>query len=455
MSEFIGGKPFWQVVFDKDGDMDRVTADALVAGATEGGLTDLVIFSHGWNNDRQIARRLYENWFALLAPQIDAGGTHQTGLVGLLWPSQRWSDEPIPDFEPTAAAASVGGGASLHRRRSAPAGDPALSPDTLAELEALFPEGVPQLRRIAELLAAEPNRDAVDEIYSQMRAFAVATAAGFDDGEGDATEGAPLPGMLDADNDPTTVFDNYVTALVDCDVDFAADDSGGAAGLGDELTKIWNGAKEALRQLTYWQMKNRAGVVGEHGLGPLINELHRRVPGIRVHLVGHSFGGRVVSYALAGVSADLDPSPVKSVTLLQAAFSAFAFADPLPFDSRRRGGLAGRSARVDGPITVCFSSHDSALGVLYPLASAAARSDAAGARDERSRWSALGAVGADATDIVELGDVGSPYPFAAGQLLNIDASGIVTKGDPPSGAHSDIVHRELAWIVASAGRLTE
>jgi hypothetical protein len=49
---------------------------------------------------------------------------------------------------------------------------------------------------------------------------------------------------------------------------------------------------------------------------------------------------------------------------------------------------------------------------------------------------------------------GTSYRFAAGQALNIDASEIVRAGGPPSGAHSDIVHPELTWVVLLAGGLT-
>jgi len=46
---------------------------------------------------------------------------------------------------------------------------------------------------------------------------------------------------------------------------------------------------------------------------------------------------------------------------------------------------------------------------------------------------------------------GTTYRFTAGQALNVDASEVVRAGGPPSGAHSDIVHPELTWIVLSAG----
>jgi hypothetical protein len=49
--------------------------------------------------------------------------------------------------------------------------------------------------------------------------------------------------------------------------------------------------------------------------------------------------------------------------------------------------------------------------------------------------------------------VGQPYQFAAGKFTNIDCSSVVKKGDPPSGAHSDIVHPELGWAMLTAAGL--
>jgi hypothetical protein len=145
---------------------------------------------------------------------------------------------------------------------------------------------------------------------------------------------------------------------------------------------------------------------------------------------------------------------VKSVTLLEGAFSHFAFARPLPFDAGRSGALAGRQDRIDGPLTVCFSRHDDAVGRFYPLASFAARDDAAGAHDPLYRWGAMGADGAQNDDAVRdvIQPAGAAYRFARDRILNVDASEVVRRGGPPSGAHSDIVHPELTWIVLAASR---
>jgi hypothetical protein len=38
-------------------------------------------------------------------------------------------------------------------------------------------------------------------------------------------------------------------------------------------------------------------------------------------------------------------------------------------------------------------------------------------------------------------------------LINIDAKRVVRRGKPPSGAHSDILYDDLAWVVACAADL--
>jgi hypothetical protein len=458
MSETVAGLPFWEIKFDADGDADpqaSVVADEIAASD----VTDLVMFSHGWNNSPETARRLYAGWFDQLAPQLASATSARpvrVGAAGVFWPSQRWSDEPIPDFTPQPPGQPDTGGAAAGRSTPAALGPPTVDKVTLDDLREGFPEGVAPLERMAALLEEEPTPAAIQEFFEQLQAFAAATGAGHDDGEGGPGEAGPGPRML-ADQ-PQVVFSRYAAQLRANGAQLEGE-AGGAAGLGALWGGIWQGAKEALRQLTYWQMKNRAGVVGERGLGPFIGRLHARAPEVRVHLVGHSFGARVVSYALAGLPAASTPSPVKSVTLLQGAFSHFAFADQLPFDASRAGALAGMLTRIDGPLTCCFSVHDDAVGTLYPLASIASGEDSAAAEDRFYRWGGMGHDGAQASDakLVHLQPAGPPtvYPFEPGKALNIDASEVVCRGGPPSGAHSDIVHPELTWVVLLAGRIVQ
>src|SRR5689334_317900 len=111
MTDSIAGFPFWDVTFDEDGDPDTRTTDALLAET--GNLTDLYVFSHGWNNEHRTARRLYDAFFTVLGGQLAADPRGTAGSAGAYCPSKLWSAEPSPDFEAAAATGGGGGVASV------------------------------------------------------------------------------------------------------------------------------------------------------------------------------------------------------------------------------------------------------------------------------------------------------------------------------------------------------
>src|SRR5215216_4757362 len=437
MAGEIAKLPHWQISFDENGRPDQGEADALLAELPGQDLTDLFVFCHGWNNDRGQARRLYRLYFQQLPGLLAQGGAQdvRVGTLGVVWPSKRWADEPEPtgggdgggaaglgDAAAPAPAAAAGDGALVEDLKDVFGGDDRRAAlDELARLLEERPEDPAALARFQALmaeLATEPD----------------AEAAGEDQGE-----------QALVTDDPEEVFGRFADAVPETG-------EGGAAGLGDTFGRLWKGAKEALRQLTYFEMKKRAGVVGKQGLGPLLGRIAEADPEVRIHLIGHSFGARLVSFALAGLPPG--DSPVKSLYLLQGAFSHFAFADALPMDHSRGGALKGMAARVDGPLAASFSVHDTAVGKLYPLASLSSRDDAAGLEDQLYRWGGMGHDGAQAVDatVATLGPVGTAYPFARGRFVNLDGNGIITQGPAPSGAHSDIFHPELVWAgLAAAG----
>src|SRR5258705_1678387 len=132
MTETITAQAPAGLVFDKDGDIDQQTMDDLMAAIRTAAVTDLVVFSHGWNNDEAAAKSLYERWFGLLAAQVGAG--RNVGYVGIRWPAQLWRDEPIPDF-PAAPAADHGGAAGLNETPVIEAGSSTIDPAPLARSE--------------------------------------------------------------------------------------------------------------------------------------------------------------------------------------------------------------------------------------------------------------------------------------------------------------------------------
>ncbi|MEX5716962.1 hypothetical protein [Geodermatophilus maliterrae] len=444
----IEGLPYWTVRFDADGDPDGRLRQELLTELPSRGVQDLFVFSHGWNNSPQVADLLYRRFFALVAAELGelSAPRPRVGVLGVVWPSMRWLDEAIPDF----AAAESGGAASAA---------PAAEEDPVTALKAVFPAPAQQdaLERMAHLLREQPEDTAALVEFQRLMAVLGGTDADAEDaGEAGLVQADPLDvsdGMARAVEAVPSAQSEGGAASVGLAGAALPDDEAGAAGLRDLVSRRWEGAKQALRQFTYFQMKRRAGVVGERGLGPLCTAVRAAAPGVRLHLVGHSFGARLVSFALKGLPGGPEPA-IASLTMLQGAFSHFAFADRLPF--RDEGGaLAGHADRVAGPIVVVHSVHDTAVGALYPAASLASRDDAAGIEDLLYRWGAMGHDGAQAVDAasstLEPGD--RPVVADGARFLNVDAGAVVRHGPPPSGAHSDVFHRELARLVLSAARI--
>jgi len=229
--------------------------------------------------------------------------------------------------------------------------------------------------------------------------------------------------------------------------------AGAQQGIGDWFGKAINGAKDVLRVFSYNTMKARAGTVGRNGVGPLLAALHAQSPGVRVHLLGHSFGARLVSFALAGVGAPAS-SPVASLLLLQGAFShwSFAHAQDNPFGSP--GALNAYADRVHGPMVATHTVYDWAVGVWYPKASFLARQDAEAVVADR--WGGMGADGFQAVkpseDRAMPAQGGTSYGFVPGNFYRVDAASVIndTNGEPFSGAHSDIKKTPVAQLAAAA-----
>ncbi|KUL41005.1 hypothetical protein [Streptomyces regalis] len=435
--------PYWELTFDADGDPDARTRDRLPAGVAQHHVRDLIVFAHGWNSDRSGATRLYDRFFAPI-PQLAPAA--KIGYVGVVWPSMRFSDEPIPDFPafPRAAAAE------MPRR-------PVLDKDTRHALLETFPGRATVIDQIARMLDQQPREEGELEEFGRLVRMLVDIvppgpqvlfAADM------LAEGVPQnsPDMLSEST--AAVCEEFAQALTYLEAPDGAPE--GAASF--SLPNPWEGAHELLRQATYYAMKRRAGTVGERGLGPVIGQLAAREPEVRVHLVGHSFGARLVSFALRGLPKGV--RTVKSVTLLQGAFSHYAFASRLPHDARAGGVLEGQHNRIDGPLVCCYSRHDQALSTMYPLASRMA-GDARGVaaldigRMLGAKWGAMGHDGVQAvpgTRSLKLADALKATLPTAG-CVNIDAAAVVRRGGPPAGAHSDILHRELAQVVLAAGRI--
>lgn len=123
---------------------------------------------------------------------------------------------------------------------------------------------------------------------------------------------------------------------------------GGEAGLGDVFSGVLSGARNLLNYATYYQMKARAGLVGSTGVNPLLHTIRTQQPTLRFHLIGHSFGGRLVTATAAGTD-DGSLLNASSMSLLQAAFSHYGFAKNWD-DHGSAGFSAESSSKMRSPV---------------------------------------------------------------------------------------------------------
>jgi esterase/lipase superfamily enzyme len=221
---------------------------------------------------------------------------------------------------------------------------------------------------------------------------------------------------------------------------------GGIAGLGSFFSGIRSGAGNALNMIPYYKMKARAGTVGRKGLAPVLRQVKEEKPTIRIHLAGHSFGGRLVAATALGESDTAEVLPIDSMTLLQAAFSHHGFAED--WDGTKDGYFRDvyTENRISGPTIVTYTSNDKANRVAYPLASRLARQVAAAFGDANDKYGAIGANGAQNTPEAVAGTLlerDGVYDFEPGVVYNLEGSAYIAN-------HGDVAGREIANAMIAA-----
>jgi hypothetical protein len=409
----IAGLPYYELTFAADGKL--TSGGGLPAAVAAGGITNLFVFAHGWNDSVQTARGLYRSMFKMLAGMLgpDRPGT---AVVGVIWPSLLF-----PEDDPSGP------------------GTPSTGAQLAAALAPAFPGQEHNLTTMGTMLDQQPQDAAQLVQFHQLASGLVTT-----------------PALAPEDAGPAAAITGATSAVFGQAAAMTKTPGSGAQGLPNPFQALWSGGKEVLRSMSYYEMKNRAGVIGRAGLGPLLASLAPAGSPLRVHLMGHSFGARLVSFALTGLPATATDgaSPVKSLTLIQGAFSHFSFARPTPCRAVPAGALAGVLDRVDGPLLSTFTAADRAVGWWYPAASMLAHEDAQSLSDLDYQWGGMGHDGfqqSPAGVTVPLQPQGHDYGFAAGRCYLLDANKIICKNQSAfSGAHSDIQHPEVAWAVRSA-----
>jgi len=422
-----------EVEFDKDGHLfDRQQLLDVVADL--GTCTDLLVLSHGWNNNKEEARELYAELLGRAGELVDAGKVPAVAgrkfhAIGILWPSKKFEDS---ELIPSGGAASAGEASDGATQRLLV--ELKVVPNRLGERQVNEAHAAVVANLAALLGSLDNSAQARKEFVLHLRALMDPSATHSEDGSTEFfTE------------DPQKLFERLgdpVIAPLAAGVG-GATSIGGAAGLHDLVIGARAAARRMLNFVTYYQMKSRAGLVGTQGLAPALREI-RAAKNVALHLVGHSFGGRLVTAAADSLP---DGTPRVTVSLLQAAFSHNGLAPKFDgdHDGAFRGVLAKR--RVSGPVIITHTKNDRAVGIAYPLASRIAHQQAAALGDQNDPYGGMGRNGAQHTPEVRaasrLGPVGTTYTFRVGEVFNLQADEFI-KG------HGEVHGKEVAYAILSA-----
>lgn len=442
--ETLASLPFVRLSVDKAGALAAGTSFGLPAD-----ITDLIVISHGWKNSEQDALELYATLLANVrdvAGARFADGGRRWGVAGIFWPAFR--------FRPDLTLLPDDGTAAIPGDAAAAIGGEDLPRDELSAYAATIAAGLGEDEVAFARAAVAASAGGVDAntFTSRLRAQ-LSPAPDLKDEHASLLEkpGAELVDVLSTGAAGTPL--SFHSTATDSDV-------GNAAGFKEIVAHFQRaraGRRAAvatlLNQATYYEMKARAGAVGK-ALAPLVD---RAAAGARVHLIGHSFGARLVS-ALANALETVRPA---SLSLLQGAFSHNGFGSA----SVRREGAARvdgvfrevvAGGRVAGPMLVTHTRNDTAVGLFYAIASTVSQDVAAGFNDiaqkviggPDDRHGGLGANGAlslldgEAEDHVAVPALATPV-LAPGKVHNVLADAIITE-------HNDVANREVARLVWAA-----
>lgn len=443
--------PTFDVEFTKDGDIfQQQQVDALLANF--GSVTDLLVLSHGWNNDKTDASQLYEellgnidklldlrNQTSVPSPLqsfVDRLRSRNFAAVRVFWPSKKFTDaDLIPGGGAASAAAEAENSAAVNRILDRLKEDPKLLGGTDRN-----PAHVAAMEGAKALVPKLATTDAKKEFVKLLRSILDSSMTENDDASA---------GFFAVDAE--TLFENAQTPVVAPPAPSAGTGggtnlgNGGAAGLGDLLSGVQAAARRIANFATYYQMKSRAGTVGSKGVADLLRQVRTAKSTIRIHLVGHSFGGRLVTAAAYSLPATTD---LVTMSLLQAAFSHNGLSEGFGEAHKEKGFFRALvdEKRISGPIVITHTKNDKAVGIAYPLASRIAGQNAAAVGDENDPYGGMGRNGAQNTKEADnrfiLGLPGTPYSFAKGKIHNISSDVIQD--------HGDVRRIEVAYAILSA-----
>jgi len=423
--------PFFELQFDKKARLAIAAEWPLIEQAlNENEFTDVIVLSHGWNNDMDEARRLYDSLLQLICLELDKRNvaSRRFSAIGVLWPSKKFADKDL-----------IPGGAA-----NVEAGED--NAEAIRECVRLEETATSELTEVIKALRISLEEESeADELSGKLMNVIESINMQEEDGSGEERLGPVDRKQIEMMLVDEGFWEGYEVDEYEGGAMHAkAAERDGVIPLSFE-SGIKNGLRNVLNMVTYYLMKDRAGIVGRKGLNPILRKMKQIKPEIKIHLVGHSFGARLVSSAIMGEKAG-DELAVDSLSLLQAAFSHYAFAERYnngSLDGSFRSVITSRL--VKGPFIITHTRNDRAVALAYAIASRLARQVGESVGDRNDIYGGLGGNGAldtGATDGALL-EYGGKYDFEPSKIYNLKADDYISD-------HSDVKNRETAAALISA-----
>jgi hypothetical protein len=440
--------PWYIIPFDEQGYCTGPwTRNDLLKAVKNGTYTDIFLFSHGWNNDWAAASERYEHFLKGYTEMRHTRGLtyprpFRPLLVGVFWPSVILvlPGERSPAFAalPASPARSMDVEVAQERQEIQALAS-SIAPKNVERFYDLAQRtelGQEEALELARMLSPIYSADEADDIPPKGRA-----ATPKDVVKLWHSVAAKKPLQANRGQGGFAQEPGVSPAKPPGDFGFAREpqDAPQGAGIFDLLDP-----RIIIRLATVLQMKDRAGKVGARGVGSLLAELLTNSADARIHLIGHSYGCKVVLSALCFQPLD---RRVNSLLLLQPAVSYLCFAEDAT-GTGQPGGYRSALDRVEEPILTTFTPRDWPLSKFFHLA--VRRSSDIGeismAGAPPSRYAALGGFGPGGCDAdcreIRMKDFGDQYALGAGapRIYALNAAEQIS-------GHGDISNLATWWAL--------
>jgi hypothetical protein len=439
----LGASPFEWLEYDKDAQLKDSSAAVRLQALLGPAITDLVVMSHGWNNDLPDAERMYSILWQNAADELTKRGRDPASfvVVGILWPAKAW--DAIYDGAEELVTENQAGG-TMAVADGFERTDLDVPPERLeamiSQVRAFADD--PKFDAVADAARAAAVNDGSrdeDAAYEFFKAALASLGVQRDLSDPELTQDANIFRLSATISDANDLLAGFSSPPA-----FEVSPGAGAAlGLGDVVRGAFRGARSgvvwALNKLTYYTMKKRAGAIGE-SVADLLGGLQLGSD-IRLHFVGHSFGARLVTAA----GTRLVPPPhvaFRSVTLLQGAYSHNGM-------TAGKGPFYALVGKPSGPISFSHTHNDQATTIAYPLASRLSGDATKSLGDANDVYGAMGANGPQMTGEMMAPDCDTtdfhPVP---GKINRFLADAYVVKTDHID-AHNNVTNVDCGRLVAA------